>query len=398
MSGRWPLHLPPYPHESLSSWFERLASCYGYRSYDVLVYDLGFPALSPEQLDTDPPARLLECLAERSGISVERLSALTIQGWVPRLIDSLKPNLDRYPAYVREYALLYPIELRRDQAFYDWVPWMSAYRVGGKAACRFCLREDPEPYRRLSWRMAWMTSCPVHGILLEEIVVVAGQVLSEAVDEPVPAPSEILMLDCFTRQAIEEGMVSLPHTHVSDGIWLRVLRTLLDELSLPAAPLKQYRPTLSKIWGTLGLGIRQGMRSATIPFERLDSERQFLLMRVAGVAVELLMKGEFKRVGKDALLFVVEPGDHEKRPAPSPLLLSEQTNVSTPEGLSSYEQAWRRAHTAMEDVEVAMLRQDLQTAKQMRQILLGSHPTSKKIEEIDRLFREQGYLLPDDVI
>lgn len=397
MSRRWPLHPPPYPQESLSSWLERQASCYGYRCTDLLAYDLGFSTLSPEQLDTDPPALLLERLAERSGISAEQLGTMTIQGWVPRLIDSLKPDAGSYPRYVREHALLYPTEFRQHQVFHGWVPWMSAHRMGENATCRFCLREDPEPYRRLSWRMAWMTSCPVHGILLEERYIVAGQVLSEAVDEPVPAPTEILTLDRFTRQAIEEGRVALPHNLVSDGIWLRVLRTLLDELSLPAVPLKQYRPTLSTIWGTLGLGIRQGMRSAAIPFEMLDLERQFLLMRAAGVAVELLMKGEFKRVGRDAFLFVASPRDDENCPAPTRFPSSGQTSTSTPEGLSLYEQAWRKVHTAMEDLEGAM-RHDLQTAIQMRQILLGVHPTPEKIEEIDRQFREQGYLLPDDVI
>jgi hypothetical protein len=397
MSQRWPLHPPPSPHESLSSWLERQASCYGYRSQDLLSYDLGFPALSSEQLDINPPRLFLERLAKRSGLSIERLRALTIQGWVPQLIDSLKPDAGSYPRYVREYSLLYPTEFRQYQEFQDWVPWISAHRVGGRAACRFCLREDPEPYRRLSWQMAWMSSCPVHGILLEEIVVEAGQVLSEVVDEPVPAPLEILTLDCFTRQAIEEGMVSLPHDHVSGGIWLRMLRTVLDELALPAAPLKQYRSALATIWGTLGLGVRQGMRSAAIPFERLDPERQFLLMRVAGVAVELLMKGQFKKVGKDAFLFRASPGDHEKQPVPSPPLLPEQMSVPPSGEGSSYEQAWGKAHMVMENLEVTM-RQDLQTAIQMRQILLGSHPTPKRIEEIDRLFRGQGYLLPDDVI
>jgi TniQ len=393
MSERWPLHPPPYPHESLSSWLERQASCYGYHCRDLLAYDLGFPALSPEQLDTDPPALLLERLAERSGISAEQLGTMTIQGWVLQLIDSLKPNAGSYPMYVREHALLYPTELRRYQEFHDWVPWMSADHFSGRVACRLCLRDGPEPYRRLSWRMAWMTSCPVHGILLEERVVVAGQILYEAVDEPVPAPKEILTIDRFTRQAIEEGMVSLPRDLVPGGTWLRMLRTLLDELSLPAAPLKQYRPTVSTIWSTLGLGIRQGMRSATIPFEMLDSERRLLLMRVVGVAVELLMKGELKRAGKDAFLFVASPRDHENRPAPLQLLSSESTSLE----LSSYEQAWRKVHTVMEDVEVAM-RHDLQTAIQMRQILLGANPMPEKIEQIDGLFREQGYLLPENVI
>lgn len=397
MSQRWPIHPPPSPNESLSSWLERQASCYGYRSEDLLRYDLGFPALSSEQLDINPPPLFLERLAERSGFSIERLRALTIQGWVPQFIDSLKPDAGSYPKYVREYALLYPTEFREYQAFQDWVPWISAHRIGGKAACRFCLREDPEPYRRLFWQMAWMNSCPIHGILLEEIVIVAGQVLSEIVEEPIPAPAEILTLDGFTRQAIEKGMVALPSNLISGGTWLRILRTVLDELTLPAAPLKQYRPAVATIWGMVGLGVRQGMRSPAIPFERLDSTRQLLLMRVAGVAVELLMKGEFKRVGKDAFLFRTSPGNHEKHPVSSPPLLPEQTSAPPPGEVSSYEQAWRKAHTAMEEVAIAM-RCDPQAARQMRQILLGAHPTQKKIEAIDLLFREQGYLLPDGVI
>ena len=113
MSHRWPLHPLPYPQESLSSWLERQASSYGYQSDDLLIHDLGLPTLSSEELDTSPPAQLLARLAKRSGISVERLSAMTIQGWVPQLIDSLKPDMESYSAYVREYELLYPIELRR---------------------------------------------------------------------------------------------------------------------------------------------------------------------------------------------------------------------------------------------------------------------------------------------
>ena len=242
-----------------------------------------------------------------------------------------------------------------------------------------------------------MTSCPIHSVLLEEIFVSVGQARSCEIEEPVPAPSEILTIDRLTWQALQEGSVSLPHSPVSGGRWLRMLRALLDELILPAAPLKQYRPTVLKIWGTLGLRIRQGMRSASIPFERLDSERQFLLMRLAGVAVELLMVGAFKRVGKDALLFTARPADHEDRLAPSQDSSSMQSETPILEGVSAYEQAWRKVHTAWKDWEVAM-RHDVQPAIQMRQILLGTHPTPEKIEAINSLFRELGYVLPNDVI
>lgn len=390
MSQRWPLHPPPYLDESLSSWLERLAGSYGYRSDDLLRHDLGFPALSAEELDKNPPPLLLERLAERSGISVKQLGTMTIQGWVPHLIDHLEPDPDGYPAYMREHALLYPIALRPADTLHHWVPWISAHRFNESVACRLCLKESSEPYRRLCWRMAWMMSCPRHGILLEERIVIAGRFFSETDKEPIPAPAEILALDRFTKQAIESGMVPLPSGLVPGGSWLRLLRTLLDELSQPITLIVSYRPTLLKIWSALGLDIREGMRRATIPFEMLDSGRQFLLMRVAGVAVELLRKGELKKGGKDAQLFTVAPRDHE---APPPPLLDLQSEKKE----TRYEQAWGKACQAIAEVEAAM-RYDLETAIQMRKQLLGSTPTPEKVERIDRFFRQQGYLLSDDVI
>ena len=65
--------------------------------------------------------------------------------------------------------------------------------------------------------------------------------------------------------------------------------------------------------------------------------------------------------------------------------------------MSAYEQAWRKVHADWEACEVAM-RHDVQTAMQMRHILVGPHPTLEKIEAINALFRKLGYVLPNDVI
>ena len=395
MSRRWPLHPPSYPDESLSSWLERIAGVYEYSVDDLLAHDLGFDSMSQEELDKAPPRLLLERLAERTGISPGRLRTMTVQGWVPLLIDGLDSDPSYYGTYVCGYSVLYPISLRHVREFRDWVPWIAADRFNERKVCRLCLREGPEPYRRLSWRMAWMASCPVHGVLLEDIFVNSGRYIREAVENPnpIPAPPEILTIDNITLRAINDGSVSLPRRQVHAGVWVRLLRALIEELSVPATSTKRYVKNIARIWSSLGLSIRQGVRTAGTPFEMLAPERRFLLMRAAGSAIDMLMKGSFKKAGDDAFLFWPLPISNVD-------LLSTRPHgkeMQEKGGRSAYERAWTRVSDAMNELEVAM-RHSLDTAMEIRNFLLGSNPTHEKIEKIDRMFREQGYLPPDDVI
>ncbi|MBP2233295.1 hypothetical protein J2847_006632 [Azospirillum agricola] len=87
MAGRWPVHPVPLPGEALSSWLDRLALSYGYQAKDILRFDLGVTAVADDELDLDPPAAVLVRLSERTGVSVDRIRAMTIQGWSPLLID-----------------------------------------------------------------------------------------------------------------------------------------------------------------------------------------------------------------------------------------------------------------------------------------------------------------------
>lgn len=95
MTRRWPLHPPPGEGEALTSWLNRLAEVYGMSVEDLLRHNLAAPGANlPDQqtLDLDPPPWLLPALAERTGISLDRLRQLTIAGWVPWLLDSLDPE------------------------------------------------------------------------------------------------------------------------------------------------------------------------------------------------------------------------------------------------------------------------------------------------------------------
>lgn len=108
---RWPLHPRPGPLESLSSWLERLARPYNL-SVDALLahnLDLGGVAV-PALLDHDPPAVLLAALADRTGVELAQLRAMTWGGWVPWLFDKLwvRPHdaQEVFDTYVRQNSVL----------------------------------------------------------------------------------------------------------------------------------------------------------------------------------------------------------------------------------------------------------------------------------------------------
>ena len=324
---------------------------------------------------------------------------MTVQGWVPLLIDGLEPDPSRYVTYVGGYSILYPVSLRRVRKFSDWVPWISADRFKEEKACRLCLKEGPEPYRRLSWRMAWMTSCPVHGVLLEDIFVKSGRCCA-AVKPPEPAPPEILAMDLMTLQAVKDGKVSLPRRDVHGGVWVRLLRALIDELSLPKTSINQYVKNVVRIWNSLDLSVRQGLSATGVPFEMMAPQRQFLLMRAAGVAIDMLMKGSFNKAGDDAFLFrplAINDEDLLSIKPRGKLVPTKQRGkkVQEEERRSAYERAWADVRVAMKKLEISM-RHNRKTVLEVRNYLLGANPTPDKIEKIDRMFREHGYFSLND--
>jgi hypothetical protein len=69
---RWPLHPPPCPGEALTSWLGRLAALYGMPASHLLRHHIGEASAlldrpEADDLDFDPPAEILEALAERTG-------------------------------------------------------------------------------------------------------------------------------------------------------------------------------------------------------------------------------------------------------------------------------------------------------------------------------------------
>jgi len=307
---RWPLHPAPVEGEVLSSWLGRVAACYG-TDLEGLGADIGLriDRNTRDDIDLDPPSDLVDTLAERSGLTLDRLRLMTVAGNVPWLLDDMDPHPDAFGTYARQLSVLRPAGRHKPRQVPQWRPWLPP-RLRTRA-CPGCVANSPSPTPHLLlWGIPIVSSCPEHGCWLEEPIFTRGYVYLAASDlpQPRPAPEHVLALDGRTHDAFTTGEVSLPGRTIHCGVWFRLLRTLIDELS---APLSESRAatarTVKRVWSEAGYRTRDG-QTKWYPFEHQNPSLQLHTMEAAAIAVTLLESGTINGPGTEAALF---------RPAPS---------------------------------------------------------------------------------
>ena len=178
---------------------------------------------------------------------------MTMAGWVPWLMDTLDPGDGQatFGTYARQHSvLLRPGEAGRNHVP-RWLPWAPAKPA--RLACPECAA-DPQRGTVLTWRLPLMTSCAEHGCLLGPEPDVRFAVLAGTVPRPAPASPHVALMDRYTFQALVTGRVGLPGGSAHAGVWFRLLRTLLDEVSTaPSALSASSRAALELIWSRAGL-------------------------------------------------------------------------------------------------------------------------------------------------
>lgn len=308
---RWPLHPCPGPVEALSSWLDRTARLYGLSAGDLLRHNLGpasFALLARDDLDLDwdPPREVLAAVSERTGLQLHELLPMTMAGWVPWLVDSLdlRAGQEMFDTYVRQHSvLLRPGEAGRNQVS-GWLPWIPARPV--RVACPAC-GADPRRGSMLMWRLPLMASCAEHGCLLQPEPDVRFAVLAGNELRPVPASPHVAALDQCTFRALTTGRVSLPGGQVHAGVWFRLLRTLLDEVSTaPSMVGALSRATLGVIWRRLGMPVRGGL-AVWRPYERLAWPLQRAMISATATALHLGGTGEITARGTLGRYLACEP-------------------------------------------------------------------------------------------
>lgn len=308
---RWLLHPPPGPLESLSSWVERTARLYDLSAEDLLRHNLGSASFARAardsmDLDWDPPRGVLDALAERIGLGLDQMLPMTMAGWVPWLMDTLDPEDGQatFDTYVRQHSvLLRPGEAGRNQVS-GWLPWVPAGPA--RLACPVCAA-DPQRGAVLTWRLPLMVSCAEHGCLLEPEPDVRFAILAGSGLRPVLASTHVAAMDRSTFQGLTTGRVSLPGGSVHAGVWFRLLRTLLDEVSTaPSAVGAASRAALKLIWRTVGTPPRNGL-AVWRPYERLGRPLQQAMAGTAATALHLAGTGEITAGGTLGRYLAREP-------------------------------------------------------------------------------------------
>ncbi|MDP3705248.1 MAG: TniQ family protein [Legionellaceae bacterium] len=378
---RWPEHPHPLDEESLLSWLTRVASCYEFTMDDLLKYDLGFHGDS-NVLNVNVPAELLTSLSNRTGISEQKIRALTLASWEPLLFNDITEMESDFQSYVHHYSLLLPLSKRKKNLPKQaWKPWLPKSLAASKA-CPECIKNSPVGAMSLAWCLPIMLSCPIHQCVLRECYSYQGRHLywSKESDLMIPFSSAINTMDQLTWSALTTGKVVLPRRTIHGGVWLRLLRTLLDELHISIPSATSLHANIVNIWDSLGLMPRGG-QARWQPYEKLPLETQQLTLMAAATAIEQIKNGTITPPGKQIYLFLPEPVSSDDLP-------------SYPHqgcGIQSIERPLLRQQTfdAMNEV-IELAKKDPVDAMRLRGFILFGKVDFESIQKADKLLIEVG--------
>lgn len=310
-ADRWPVHPPPSPLESLSSWLERLAAVYRMPVKTLTEALCAEADLAPgafRSRDMWAQEAVLALLASHTGVSVPRLRSMTLEGWVPWLFEKLGAREfelpDLFGTYVRAQSVLLLPGATGRAAAYGWGQWHGPWLPVPRRprACPRCAA-DPGIGRALVWQLPLMVSCAVHRCRLER----AGAVACGAITHPTPVNTAVSVMDGYTYAALTTGRVELPGRNVHAGVWFRLLRCVLDELAVsPRAASARSNAIAERIWRRVGH--HPAGRTAAWPiYEHLDPDIQDLFLRAAAEALAMAAQGEIPALGELGPALVAGP-------------------------------------------------------------------------------------------
>lgn len=264
---------------------------------ELLGHNLGLVDLQlPAQLDRDPPAAMLAALADRTGVDLAQIRMTTLAGWVPWLFDSLTADQHRaqevFDCYVQDNPVLLAPGSAGQHRVHRWKAWRAVW-MPTSALDRVCPRcaSDPERGQALVWSLPLMIGCVEHGCRLETRTDVDVALAFDRPPPVVPVDEPVASMDRYTYAALTTGEVALPGRTVHAGVWFRLLRSLLNELSLATTPLNFHgRTTLEFVWRATGGEQRAGL-AAWRPFEQLEWPTQETMLRAAATALSLAADG-----------------------------------------------------------------------------------------------------------
>ena len=380
----WPLYQQPIEGEALSSWLGRVANIYDLLLEELLTYDLGY-TLSSYDLDLNPPLTLLETIEKRSHLNLNQIFRMTFKSWVPFVIDQFDSNSDAFSSYVGQYPVLLPAKARFSRSLNNWRPWLS--NPSTLRGCQLCIKSWQEPAFLLAWKLPIIVTCPFHGCRLQPYTSYLNNYVfwqeDKTTDKPVTAA--ILKMDRRTWQALTDGKVELPRRSVHAGVWFRMLRSILNELSLPLSYHRRQSFHIKNIWSRCGYPIRAGL-NVWKAYEYLPLHIQINMLEAAATAMEMLEEGVLDMTHEQAKLFQSELIPENDYPSFFALVKNDDESQKLTSG-KTLNQLFEQA--------VAEARENRQLAQALWRLYLHGRKDQETIERARTIFLELGIPFQD---
>lgn len=149
-SPLWPVRYKPLPDELLSSWLVRLAHGHGLKvqTFCNLIFGNRLQVWNRD-IDRLGPDWLVNELSARTGTPLEIAHRTTLRAYEGLLYPQFKLS------GVLQWILTLKMYHRKHEGF-------------GLQYCPLCLLEEPEPYFRKSWRVAFNTVCVQHQCMMRD--------------------------------------------------------------------------------------------------------------------------------------------------------------------------------------------------------------------------------------
>lgn len=144
----WPIHLPPLEDEIASSWLMRNAIANGQHFWTFAYYSVGGHGMWNRDMDS----RILEKYQKALAYKLKQPESVIFN----TTLFSYAPNLYPGSGINKQMKWVMPLGINvKAQHF-------------GMQFCPCCLKEDEQPYYRKYWRLAFMVTCPKHGVWLHD--------------------------------------------------------------------------------------------------------------------------------------------------------------------------------------------------------------------------------------
>lgn len=240
------------------------------------------------------------------GTLMQKIHALTLESLKPLLFHEMEEKNSDFESYVHQYSLLLPLRKRKKHLPKGrWKPWLTKSLKASKA-CPEYIKSEPVNAMSLAWYLPLMLSCPIHECILRQCYSYQGcHLYWEKENDLISFSSAINIMDQRTWSALTTGHVALPHGTIHGGVWLRLLRTLLDELHIPIPSSNALYVNMVNIWESLGLAFRGG-QTRWKPYELQSPQTQQLTLMAAATAIEQIENRTITPPGEQIYLFLPE--------------------------------------------------------------------------------------------